>query len=302
MIFYKNEKTQKFAGGGSTKPMTFEEYYKSSSTYFTDYNAPPEIVIANKRKKLAELQKHGHFLNTDPTTLQEKSKDRADRADIDIQDFYPGLPNRNWAARDFSFAPIADFNPANAWPKPEAGNIDPISNSATTSIEQKDNTPDLIKVDEVKPANKSAEGAKKKTVDGVEKKTVDTAKLNTKGVSSDVAAKIAQSDYDDKLKNEMLNVARYQTRAAAKGMYRGKIDGMWGKETQNAYEAIEKQKKGKSAKAALTDIGQEAEPVKQPRDPNTDPTGAGREYTYTDKLGDHYEGPAFHKGGILYNK
>lgn len=176
---------------------------------------------------------------------------------------------------------------------PSEKRIDSIISSADKSAVAKpkgasNTTPEVV----VEP-NKGGEGGAKGDGKGSDTETISTEGYNTKGIDGAVTIKIlGNKKYDKKLKQEMLDVARWQTRRAKK--YQLTVDGMWGTKTQAAYTAEEEKKKAKEGPAV--DVGDMNEVVT-----DEDITRAAKkpEYMYTDKMGRQYD---YAKGGIIYQK
>jgi hypothetical protein len=99
----------------------------------------------------------------------------------------------------------------------------------------------------------------------------DTSEYSTKGLDPAIAKKILESDYSKTIKAEMLDVARWQTRHKPSGTYVGEIDGMWGKQTQSAYDKL-KSKKDKETVAITPEVTKEitSDPIKNVEEPVID--------------------------------
>lgn len=108
---------------------------------------------------------------------------------------------------------------------------------------------------EVVVESKAGSSAKEGGAKGGDSEVIDTTGFETHGLG-DIAAKIiGNKKYDRKLKQEMLDVAAWQTRhkkTGASGHYLGAIDGTWGEGTQDAYVALQEEKKAKSPAVGIS--------------------------------------------------
>jgi hypothetical protein len=366
MILYNNTKVQKFQNGGKKK-LSFLDYYEMDKGMFEGYNVSDEYKLKLMRKKLAKLQAQGHFLDTNPETLEEAAPGQewsgttgnfhsTGGAPISASDIISGInKKRERSAYDkeidsLSRVPLDSLTVPREGVAPDSipsiardsistqqdsipAAIDSIAtvdrdtvfapkDSLPTNRMIKDSVPavkdTIVSKDEADASNKPngsqntvavedeivpKSGGEKSEGDKKKQEAVDTSKFNTKGVDAAIAIKILGNDkYDAKLKGEMLDVARWQTRHS--NSHQLTVDGMWGTKTQKAYENIKAKKKVKSTPAV------EVGPAPAGK---TSPTSLD-EYSYTDKMGHQYAVPPegqteedrmggtydYDKGGIMY--
>ena len=279
MIYYNKKNVQKFQKAGKV-PMTFDDYYKSQSTYFTDYNAPPQVVLANKRRKLAELQKHGHFIDVNPETFQKDPNYRyvapvsAPRTPQVIGGTnainsmggmpYPGAgadaarrvkSQRDWRAAqadpNFDYTSLGDTSQYSTPLTAEAENAvyafgknftpyKPEASGSSVSGQASSSSAGGAKATPSTKATTSTGGAK------TTKDPVDTSayKDYLGSLSLDNVADIVRygtkRGYNKEQIDSMMKVAVEQTELADKYGYKDKIDGLVGPNTRAARAAREK--------------------------------------------------------------